>query len=72
MTITLSLAAVIGIGLSLLLLCAVLYLCHQQGLFDGRDTYGLGGLFAVVLISLLWLAPSLAGWAIYATWWGGR
>lgn len=68
MTITFSLAAAVGIALSGLLFIAVAVLCHQQGLFDGHDTHGIGAMFTLLLFGILWAVPSLAGWAIYATW----
>lgn len=71
MTITLTLPFLLLAGFSLLLFIAVTFLAHQQGMFDGGGGYagGLDGLFLMMLYALLWAAPSLLAWAVWATWW---
>ena len=73
MTITLSLSLVVGLALSAALFVAVTVLCWHQGMFDGGGGYagGLDAVFTVIAYTLCWAVPSLAGWAIYATWFGG-
>lgn len=71
MTLTISLPVLIGLSLCLLLFIAVTVLAHSEGMFDDPGGYlaGLNGAFLVLLYAILWALPSLAGWAIYATWW---
>lgn len=67
MTVTLSLPFLLGICLSVALFAGVTVLAWTQGLFEDAP-YGVGGMFALMLYAILWALPSLAGWAIYATW----
>lgn len=71
MTLTISLPALILIGISLALFIGVTVLCFYQGMFDNSGGYagGLDGLFTLILYLIFWALPSLAGWAIWATWW---
>lgn len=71
MTLTISLPALILIVLSLALFIGVTFLCFCQGMFDDGGGYGggLGGMFIFIFYAVFWAIPSLAGWAIWATWW---
>ena len=72
MTITISLGAMILIGISVALFVGTTILCHLQGLFDGSSggyLSGLDSLFTIIIYAVFWAIPSLASWAIWATWW---
>lgn len=73
MTLTISLSALVLIGLSVALFIGVTVLCFMQGMFDGGGGYagGLGSIFTFLFYVVFWAVPSLAGWAIWATWWRG-
>lgn len=53
---------------SVILFIAAGLLCKSQGLFDGPDTYGIGGFFIVGIFAIFWGMPSVLAWAIWATW----
>lgn len=73
MTIAISYPLLVGALLSLALFCAVTFLAFRKGMFDGGGGYasGLEGVFLIALYAFLWAIPTLAGWAIYAPWFGG-
>lgn len=58
-TLSLTLGWIIVILLSIFLFAAVTFFCHTQGFFDGRDTYGIGGLFMIISYLVAWGIPSL-------------
>lgn len=71
MTVTIPLALLVIGSLSALLFVAVTVFAWYSGLFDGGSSgyaAGLEGFFIIILYAVLWAIPSLAGWAIYATW----
>ncbi len=40
----------------------------RLGLFRGLDRYGIVLAHILALYALLWLAPTLLAWAVWATW----
>ena len=76
MTVTIPLSLMVIGGLSALLFIAVTVFAWHAGLFDDAGGYagGLEAFFITILYAVLWAIPSLAGWAIYATWFatGGK
>jgi ABC-type dipeptide/oligopeptide/nickel transport system permease subunit len=71
MTFTIPLSLFVIVSLSALLFFAVTVFAWHSGLFDGGSSGyagGMDGLFLIILYAVLWAIPSLAGWAIYATW----
>lgn len=71
MTFTLSMPLLIGLGLSLALFAFATWACSKQGLFKDGGYPDFNPLFVAIFYAALWLLPSFAGWAIYATWFTG-
>lgn len=53
--------------IAVLLFALVTMFCWRAGLFEGNDL-GLGTLFAVLFYAGGWVIPTLAMWAVWATW----
>lgn len=68
MTIAISLPVLWLIAISFFMFVVATWLCFSQGLFDGSDTYGVWALFIVCIYAVFWAVPSLATWAVWATW----
>lgn len=68
MTITIPAPLFALICASLALLIVITAVVWQSGGFDGGPT---DGLFAVLAYLLGWALPTLAGWAVWATWFRG-
>lgn len=68
MTITMPMTLLALICASLALLIIITAVVRRNGGFDGGST---DGLFAVLAYLLAWALPTLAGWAVWATWFRG-
>lgn len=68
MSITIPLPILLLISGALVLFLIALWLCWSQGMFDEGDSYGIGCVFSIAVMALVFAIPSLTGWAIYATW----
>ena len=73
MTFTIPLSLMGIAAFSAFLFIAVTIICWRNGMFDGGGGYagGLDALFTIIAYAILWAIPSLAAWAVYATWFGG-
>ena len=69
MTFTITLPFILLLAFSFVMFILATLLNWQQGLFEPASDYGVGGFFALTIYAILWVIPSLAAWAIYATWW---
>ena len=67
-TFSIQFSAAMVIGFSLLLLIAVTAFCVKSGLWDDGDPWGIGWMFTIIIYACFWAVPSLAAWAVWATW----
>lgn len=66
--ISLSIATIIMLCVSIILFLAVSIFAYTQGMFDGGGDYNLAPIFIATFYAIGWVIPSLLMWAIYATW----